>query len=63
MAYRKEIISEIFNVHTVIFGRGPKIWETLFVKWQLRKWSDERLLGGLVVLNIELYNKKMRESL
>lgn len=52
MSYRKEVFNEVVKQHSKIFGRDPTVFERLSLRWQLRNWSYERLLEGLVVMNI-----------
>ena len=54
MAYRKEIIAEIVRQNSSHFGSEPSILEYLKFRFIIRNWSDEKLLTGLVTMNINI---------
>ena len=53
MSYREEVFDEIVSQHSKIFGRGPTVVERYLLKWQVRSWTYDRLLGGLVLMNVD----------
>ena len=52
--YRSEVIAEIVKQNSMFTGRGPKPWEYIMFHWDIRNWTYEELLNGLVAMNVRI---------
>lgn len=60
--YYNEVLAELVKQFSKIFGRKPTVFEYLSFLWQIRKFTYQKLLDGLVIINIELYNIRLMEK-